>query len=262
MPLTLYFSSHEAEAVTASLRELFRESEIVVIEHSFTEGADDLTENLLNELSQGKLLPDDLREISSGVGPQPFPAFDRELNSMIHRSGKTIVLEHPPVGVDDALDYTVLQCQQFGNTPVDETCRQLTENLAKRADYEKKRDDALARQLTSLNRRHPNSNILVIRGEAHQRSLGNALAALGTPARSLTSHKPMLTLFETEPMQKLIAGEKPSRRELLATLVEQVETRTQIFRPTQANIRALRNLIDGMSDRQCEEYLKKRLNLT
>jgi len=68
MPLTLYFSSHEAEAVTASLRELFRESEIVVIEHSFTEGADDLTENLLNELSQGKLHPDDLREISSAVG--------------------------------------------------------------------------------------------------------------------------------------------------------------------------------------------------
>ena len=261
MPLTLYFSSHEAEAVTAFLRELFQKSEIVVIEHSFTDGAD-LDEDFLNELSQGTLLPDDLIEISSRIGYQPYPAFDHELKSMIHRSGKTIVLEHPPVGMVDAIKYERLQCQQFGNTPVNEACRQLTENLAKRADYEKKRDDALARQLTSLNRQHPDSNILVIRGEAHQRSLGNALAALGTPARSLTSHKPMLTMFETEPMQKLIAGEKPTRRELLATLVEQVETRTPIFRPTQANIRALRNRIDGMSDRQCEEYLKKKLNLT
>jgi len=261
VPITMYFSSHEAEAVTPFLRELFRESEIVLVENSFTDGADDLNENLLNELSQGRLLPDDLREISSGIGNPPFPAFDHELNSMIHRSGKTIVLEHPPVGVCDGVKQNALMHQRFGNIPFDEACRQLTENLAKRADYEKKRDDALAIQLTDLNHRHPDSNILVIRGDGHRRHLENALAALGTPARSLTSHKPMLTMFETELLQNLIAGAKPSRRELLTTLVEQVET-IQFFKPTQANIRALREQIDRMSDRQCEEYLKKKLNLT
>jgi len=261
VPVTVYFSSHEVEAFTLRLRQLFAEADTVLIEQSFSED-DDLNLNLLNELSRGNLLPDDIHKISSGIGNQPNPDFARELHSMIFRSRKPVVLERPPLDVTDAVAYDALTRQEFQNMPVGKACRLLAENLAKRAAYEKKRDEALAEQLSALARTNPDASILVIRGHGHQRSLENALAASGTSARSLTSHEPMLSLFTDELMQKLIAGGRPGRRELLRSLVEQAETRTASFRPTQANIRAVRDRVGGMSELQCEKYLRKRLNLT
>jgi len=257
----MYFSSHEAEAVTPRLRQLFAEADTVLIEQSFSE-EDDLNLNLLNELSRGNLLPEDIDKISSDIGNQPHPDFARELHSMIFRSRKSVELERPPVNVNDAIAYNALTRQEFQNTSIGKACRLLADTLAKRAAYEKRRDDALAEQLTALARTNPDANILVIRGHGHQRSLENALTARGTPFRGLTSHEPMLILFTDELMQKLIAGERPSRRELLRSLVEQAETRTVSFQHTQANIRVVRDRVGAMSELQCEKYLRKRLNLT
>jgi hypothetical protein len=256
----LYFSSHEAEAITPQLRQLFATADTVLIEQSFSE-EDNLNLNLLNELSQGNLLPEDLRKISSGIGVQPHPEFNRELNSMIFQSRKPIELERPPVDVNDAVAYDKLTRQEFQNMPVGKACRLLADNLAKRAAYEKKRDEALAEQLKALASTNPTASILVIRGHGHQRSLENALTARGISARSVTSHETMLSLFTDELMQKLIAERRPSRRELLKSLVEQAETRTTSFQPTQANIRAVGDRVGGMSEIQCEKYLRKKLNL-
>jgi hypothetical protein len=80
----LYFSSHEAEAITPRLRQLFAEADLVLIEQAFSD-EDGLTLNLVNELSRGNLLPEDVSKIGSGVGVQPFVDFDRGLASMIFR---------------------------------------------------------------------------------------------------------------------------------------------------------------------------------
>lgn len=71
---------------------------------------------------------------------------------MIFRSGKPVVLECPPLDVNDAVAYDALTRQEFRNIPVAKACRLLAENLRKRAAYEKKRDETLAGQLKALAR--------------------------------------------------------------------------------------------------------------
>ncbi|MGP8069782.1 MAG: hypothetical protein ACLP5V_07820 [Candidatus Bathyarchaeia archaeon] len=63
---------------------------------------------------------------------------------------KPVVLERPPVDVVDSVAYDALTRQEFQNMPVGKSCRLLAENLAKRAAYEKTRDEALAEQLKAL----------------------------------------------------------------------------------------------------------------
>ena len=181
---------------------------------------------------------------------------------MIFRSRKPIELERPTVDVNDAVAYDALTRQEFRNMSVAKACRLLADNLAKRAAYEKKRDEALAEQLKALDSANPSASILVIRGRGHQRSLENAITARNVSARSLTSHEMVLSLFTDELMRKLIAGGRPTRRELVRSLVEQAETRTTAFQPTQARIREVRDSVGGLSELQCEKYLRKRLNLT
>jgi hypothetical protein len=68
---------------------------------------------------------------------------------------KPVVLERPPVDVVDSVAYDALTRQEFQNMPVGKSCRLLAENLAKRAAYEKTRDEALAEQLKALASTNP-----------------------------------------------------------------------------------------------------------
>ena len=260
MPIVLYFSSHEAEAFTPRLRELFAEADMVLIEQAFSD-EDGLTLNLFNELSRGSLLPEDVSKIGSGVGVQ-FVDFHRGLSLLIFRSGKQIVLENSPFGVTDAAAYDRLVRQEFRNVPIGGACAQLAENLRKRAEYDKKRDEALAEQLNALASLNPNAQILVIRGRGHRNYLEKILAALGIHATSLTAQETTVSTLTDQAMQKIIDGERPTRMELLRSLTELSEIETVSVHPTQANIRVLRARISGMNERQCEKYLRKKLNIT
>ena len=260
MPIVLFFSSHEAEAITPRLRQLFAEADIVLIEQAFRD-EDGSTLNLFNELSRGNLLPEDLSKIGSGVGVQ-FVDFHRGLSSMIFRSGKQIMLENSPFGVTDAVAYDGLVRQEFRNVPVGRACIQLAENLRKRAEYDKKRDEALVEQLSALTNLNANAHILIIRGRGHRNYVEKTLAVRGIHATSVTAQETMVSTLTDEVMQKIIAGERPIRMELLRSLVELSKIETISVHPTQANIRALRAQISGMNERQCEKFLRKKLKLT
>jgi hypothetical protein len=146
--------------------------------------------------------------------------------------------------------------------PLKKACQLLAENLTKRATNFKKRDEELAQQLADIVHQNPPSNILVIRGHGHRPSLEQALTAQHVSFTSVTPHEEMSTFFIDELIQKIMAGERPTRRELVRSLVERVMTKTPSFRPTNAGICSLRDSVDSMSELQCEKYLKKRLNLT
>ena len=261
MGITLYFSTHEAEAITPRLKELYEAAGVVVLEQDYAED-DDLNLNLVNELSRGNILIDDVLKVTSGRTGQLFPDFTSGLLSMIYRSGKPILLERSPFNVFEAAGYYALLRQEFRDMPLGKACRLLAENLAKQAAILKKRDEALSQQLADVVAQNPSSNIFVIRGYGHRQSLENALAARNVAVTSVTSHKLMLVLFTQELIQKIMAGGRPTRRELLRSLVEQVETRTTLYRPTQVNFGIIRDSVGAMSELQCEKFLKKKLNLT
>lgn len=260
MGVTVYFASHEAEAITPEFKQLFSAADMIVVEQGFTED-DDLSLNLLSELSQGNLLIEDVLKVS-GIERQLYVDFTRGLLSLIFRSGKSILLERPPFHAGDIAAVYALERQVYLDMPVGKACRLVAENLAKRADFQRKRDESFVQQLVDIQAKNASSNILVIRGLGHQPSLENALAASSLVVTSVTSHKAMLVLFTDELIRKIIAGGRPTRRELLRSLVEQVETRTSAFRPTQAMIRAVRDRVGAMSELQCEKYLRKKLKLT
>jgi hypothetical protein len=172
------------------------------------------------------------------------------------------MLENSPFDVTDAVAYDGLVRQEFRNVRVRRACTQLAENLRKRAEYDKKRDEALAEQLSALTNLNPNAHILIIRGRGHRNYLEKTLAVHGIHATSLTAQETMVSTLTDEVMQKIIADERPTRMELLRSLVELSEIETIFTHPTQANIRVLRARISGMNERQCEKFLRKKLNLT
>lgn len=265
MPLTLYFSSHEEEALADRFLGLFADSEMVVVECSFSDGADDVGEERFNALARGQLTPSDFDAISENMGHQPFSAFDRKLKRTIHRSMKRIFIEHSPLGVLDAIKYGELAEEYIQAVTVDEACRQLRENLAKRSKYERSRDDALASQLAELSSQHPSNKILVVRGSGHERALEKALNEHHITFSAFRSHEPLLLDLETEAMAKLTVNEEPSREELLMVLLERVEigdyeSKThRPWEPIQANIGAMRVHIMAMSAEEREIIVERRL---
>jgi hypothetical protein len=259
--INLYFSSHYGGAVTPLLRQLFTDADVVLIEQAYQDEGDFIL-NMLNELSRGNLLLEDVQNVMSGIGDQAHTEFDRELKSLIFRSGKRILVEKSP---HSAHAYTVLMAlddREFRNMRLVKACHKLKEDLVKYADYQKRRDEALADHLTTLIGSQATSNILVIRGLEHKVPLERALAERGTLARSLLSQEWIPLTFTDDVVQKLLIGERPRRRDLLLTLAEGTETRTGTFQVTKANVRAVREHFGGMSEKQLEKLLRKRLNLT
>ena len=255
----MYFSN--SELTTPLLRQLFAEADVVLIEEAFQDEGD-LTLNMFNELSRGKLLIEDVQNVMSGIGKQYNPEFDREIKSLIFRSGKRIFVEKSP---HSAYHYNVLMDRldrEYRDMRVVKACHKLTEDLVEYANYQKKRDDALADQLTTLARSEAASNILVIRGLEHKANLERALIERNISARSFLSQEWIPLTFTDDVVKKLLAGERPLRRDLLLTLAERTEMRTDSYGITKANVQAVRERFGGMSEKELEKLLRKKLNLT
>ena len=261
MSINLYFSSHYGGAVTPLLRQLFADADVVLIEQAFQDEAD-LILNMLNELSKGNLLVEDERNVMSGIGYQAHPDFNRELKSLIFRSGKRILIEKSPHSAHDFNVIMALFGREFRDMRVVKVCHKLTEDLMKYANFQKRRDEALADDLTTLVRSQGTSNILVIRGLEHKLPLERALAERGMPARSFLSEEWTPLTFTDDVVKKLLADERPRRRDLLLAIVERTETLTGTIEPTKADVQRLRERFGGMSEKQLEKLLRKRLNLT
>jgi hypothetical protein len=262
MSINLYFSSHYGGALTTGLlRQLFAEADVVLVEHAFQDEGD-LTLNMFNELSRGNLLIEDVQNVMSGIGGQDHPEFDREIKSLIFRSEKRILIEKPP---HSAYDFRVVMDRldrEYRNMRVVKATHKLTEDLVEYANYQKKRDEALADQIITLAHSEATSNILVIRGLEHKANLERALIERNTNARSFLSHEWIPLTFTDDVVKKLLAGERPHHRDLLLVLAERTETRTNSFQITKASVQAVRDHLGEMSEKQLEKLLKKRLNLT
>ena len=112
--LTLYFSTHEAEGITP---QLFETADMALLEQDYMED-DDRNLNLLNELSLGNLLIDDVLRATSVPGGQLHPDFNSGLLSMIFRSGKQILLEHSPYNFYEVSVLYIRGRQEFRNMPL------------------------------------------------------------------------------------------------------------------------------------------------
>ncbi len=144
-------------------------------------------ERLYNELSQGKKTPEDLSRILTGSG---FPDFEEKLYAAIYRSGKTVYVEHSPLGIDEVQRVDQLYGWRISGVSLEEALRQYKAVLQQLANYQKRRDIALARQLSILVRDKPNSSILVIRGAGHERTLTASLVEASLPFTCYHSHEP------------------------------------------------------------------------
>jgi len=71
--INLYSSSHYGGAVTPLLRQLFADADAVLIEQAFQDEGD-LILSMLNELSKGNLLIEDVQNVISGIGDHVPPS--------------------------------------------------------------------------------------------------------------------------------------------------------------------------------------------
>jgi len=253
MPLAIYFSSHEGEAISPSFDQLFANTDVIVLELAQKEGCEEL-ERLYNELSQGKKAPEDLRRILPG---SDFPDFEEKLYVAIYRSGKTVYVEHSPLRIDEVQRVYQLYGWRISGVSLEEALREYKAVLQELANYQKRRDMALARQLRILVKDRPDSSVLVIRGAGHERTLKASLAGAGVSFTSYHSHEPMLLLHESVVKSKLALGEEPVQMDLLKCIVETAELGS--LPPTQANIGAIRQRMRSLKESELQNRVRKML---
>ena len=93
MSINLYFSSHYGGALTTPLlRQLFAEADVVLIEEAFQDEGN-LTLNMFNELSRGKLLIEDVQNVMSGIGDHVPPSRRSVARPLLPRVGTAMPIE-------------------------------------------------------------------------------------------------------------------------------------------------------------------------
>lgn len=255
MPLVLYFSSHEGEAISSLFDRLFSGADVVVLELAPKEGREWL-EGLYDDLSQGRKTPEELMEIVPG---SQFPEFEQRLYARIYRAGKTVLVEHSPLGPSDMQRAEQLYSRRISGVSLERALREYKEVLRELSILNKRRDIALARQLRVLVMDRPSSKILVVRGAGHERTLKAALEGAAATFTTYHSHEPMLLLHESVATSMLALGEEPSQLDLMKGLAEQAELRA--LPPTQRNIASVRQRMNALKESDLQEIVRKMINL-
>lgn len=251
MPFVLYFASHEGEAISSLFHRLLSAADVVVLELPQKEGSEEL-EALYGELSQGRKTPNDLIRTLPGSG---FPEFEVRLYIAIYRTGKTILVEHSPLGMSDTQRADQLYKWRISGVPVEDALREYKEVLRQLSNFNKRRDIALARQLRVLVMDKTSSSILVVRGAGHERTLKASLEGTGIPFTTYHSHEPMLLLHESTVTSMLAFGEEPSQLDLLKCIVEPLELGP--LPPTQVNIAAVRQRMGSLKESNLRDLVRR-----
>jgi hypothetical protein len=262
MPLKLFFSRHHIEAFTPTLERLIDESDAIVLEQGIQTADIDVYEDLLNELSQGKPMLEDINALfkdDAQTQSKSKSAFDDKLLKKIQGSEKTIHLERSPLGLserDEIFDYGPGRQRKF-----DDSWSELRRSFERQAALDRQRDEIHTLQIKALVQKSPNSTILVLRGAVHQRGIEKFLRDKGVIFTSFRPYEPYVLPMSWEVESKLEVGEKVTLHELLMAVVEtrEVEMSCDLREAGETDYARVRKQIKTMTEEELEHYLRKDL---
>jgi hypothetical protein len=210
--LNLYFADHGDEE-TPVLQQLFKDATVFVWEHSCRTGSDHKITERANALAEGRMLPEQFQQfVWSSTPLNPLPR-------MLANSWLRIVLEQSPLSRGEIEEFHKLAWQDPPESlPLDKQLNELRLTLAKMADYDRRRDKALAAQLKRLHQQNPNDSILVLRGSGHRLSLPAECRKVGLSASVIIG--PCNPLAQNEVIAQLAAGQQPTHQQLMEALAE------------------------------------------
>jgi hypothetical protein len=222
------------EAFSRKLETLFSDADTFFLEYSCNSGLVRYHELLYNELSNGKVSPQQMSK--SMPDAQTDPAFYARLFDMISNKRKRICLERSPLSPIEAIQ--MLTGIKLSGT-VERKLKTYEESLRVRADCEKRRDEGFASQLAQYCKQNPTEKTLVMWGAMHERALAQSLDVYGVLFKSCRSHNPMYMHTELEIISKLEIGQEIDRRELMLAIVEKIEINMRGYDPKTLKIAEL-----------------------
>jgi hypothetical protein len=165
--LTLYFCQHGKED-TPALRQIMPLATILGYEHAYHGEDDARIKKELNKLSRGIVKPRQLlKRFPTGDASSVLPYL-----RLIHRSKLQVVLESSPCTHEDIQRFEELSFVDPDETlPISAQAQQLKSIFEEQAEYNRRRDEALAHQLKGLVVQNLSARILVVRGQGHRYSL-------------------------------------------------------------------------------------------
>jgi hypothetical protein len=163
MSITIFRHSHDHRELNKKFEELFRKSNIVVVEHGFKETYTKM-KTYYNQLSQKG------HSDYFTTSIPPFVKYSNRLENFIKNSGKQIEVEKSPVSENewiklDTLSY--VSTQAFLNGKLEEACKKELESAIGSVEIEEKRENSLVKQLIELYEENENKQILVLIGANH-----------------------------------------------------------------------------------------------
>lgn len=234
MPLTLYFTWHTLEAFSTDLETLFSGADTFFLEYSYNSGSVEDHERLYNELSNGKLTPQQMSKLMPDT--RTDPAFYARLFAMISDKRKGICLERSPLNAIEAMQ--MLADIKLNGT-IEEKLKTYEESLRVRANCEKRRDEKFASQVSKYCKKNPIAKTLVMWGAMHQRALEKFLNVYDVQFNTRRSHNPMCMHTELEIISKLEIGEATDPRELMLAMAEQIGLKRKRYDPKTLRIAQL-----------------------
>jgi len=216
--LTLYFSNHEPDAISARFMELLAKCDILVVENGSCDGTEDYRTDLLNSLSSGTLT---LTQLDAIGDPQNiFKGFEHMLGKVIHGKKKRIVLENSPW--DDYLGYRFLT---FLTAPpkahsLNEALGKMGSNLNEAATLVRQRDEAYTTQLSELAKANSAAEILAMMGSGHQRTLVHYLNEKQVTFNTTEQQSSLPSTYRSIALERTENHEALTRLDLLRCLAE------------------------------------------
>jgi hypothetical protein len=210
--LTLYFADH-GEEDSPELRQLFKKATIFVYEHGYRTHFDNRITLRANALAEGRMQVEEFRNLVVSSTPlDPLP-------SLIHDSWVKVVLEQSPLSENEIETFHRLAWKDPPETlPLAAQLNELKLTLNSMAEYDRRRDRALAGQLKRLRQENPDDKILTVRGCGHRLSLTAECRRVGeNPRAVLGTCNP---LVQNDVIALLAAGQQPTTRQLSEALQE------------------------------------------
>jgi len=217
-------------------------------------------EDLLNELSQGKPVAEDIQTLFREGHPSiARKKFDDKFLEVISGTSKRIYLENSPYG---RADHEALEIskKRIRRSQIIQSVQESRRKYDLQGAYDKKRDVALCDQVINIIRKNPDANILVMRGAIHERTVAKLLHDSGQTFRSYHPHEPYLIPICDDIQSKVEAGEPVTRKDFLMADVQSTEMIKRSYDPSEGEVnpmvlRQIDKSIREMSEKELVRYL-------